>query len=87
MERTRKLIMRCEHPTPCDLCLTDCVRAEIAAKEDEIRTELLDACKAIWWYEDELYDEILEGDLGSIKTSGLCDALKQDNDAIEKAKP
>ena len=44
-EHTRKLIMRCEHPTPCELCLTDCKRAEITAKEDEIRSDLLAACK------------------------------------------
>ena len=45
MERTRKLIMRCEHATPCDLCFTDCKRAEITAKENKIRSDLLAACK------------------------------------------
>ena len=45
-EDTRKRIMRCEHPTPCELCLTDCKRAEITAKENEIRSDLLAACKA-----------------------------------------
>lgn len=44
-KHTRKLIMRCKHPTPCDLCLTDCKRAEVTAKENEIRSDLLDACK------------------------------------------
>ncbi len=45
MEHARKRIMRCKHPTPCELCLADCRRAEIAAKEAEIRSELLEACK------------------------------------------
>ena len=44
---TRKRTMRCEHPTPCDLCLTDCKRAEITAKENEIRSNLLTACKRL----------------------------------------
>ncbi len=43
MERTRKLIMRCEHPTACELCLDDCKRAEVTAHETEIKTELLEA--------------------------------------------
>ena len=45
MEQTRKRTMRCTHPTPCEICLTDCKRAEITAKEDRIRPDLLAACK------------------------------------------
>ncbi len=45
MEQMRKRIMRCTHPTPCEICLTDCKRAEITAKEGEIRADLLDVCK------------------------------------------
>ena len=45
MEHARKRIMRCKHPTPCELCLTDCRRAEITVKENEIRSELLTACE------------------------------------------
>ena len=45
MEHARKRIMRCKHPTPCELCLTDCRRAEITAKEDKIRSDLLTACE------------------------------------------
>ncbi len=48
MERTRKLIMRCEHPAACDLCLDDCKRAEVTAHETEIKTDLLAACKALF---------------------------------------
>ncbi len=47
MGPTRKRTMRCGHPTPCDVCLDDCRRAEIAAKENEIRSDLLAACKAM----------------------------------------
>ncbi len=46
---------------------------------------LVAACKEIWEYEDDLFDEILEGDLGSIKTSGLCDALKKIKAALKLA--
>ncbi len=47
MEDHRKRIMRCEHPTPCESCLDDCKRAELTAKEDEIKKELLKACEVV----------------------------------------
>ena len=41
----RKRVMRCEHPTPCDTCFADCKRAEITAKEERIKADLLAACE------------------------------------------
>ncbi len=45
MDSNRKLMMCCKHPTPCDACLDDCKRAEITAKENRVRADLLAACK------------------------------------------
>ncbi len=63
------------------------VLAEFITRACDSHEDLLAACKEIWLYEDDMFDEILEGDLGPIKTSGLCDALKQLEAAIEKAEP
>ena len=59
-EHARKRIMRCEHPTPCELCLTDCKRAELIAKEDKIRSDLLAACKEARYLYDHLALSTLE---------------------------
>ncbi len=45
MGNIRKETMRCKRETSCNLCLTDCKRAELIAKENEIRDDLLAACK------------------------------------------
>ncbi len=41
----RKRVMRCEHPTACESCLDDCRRAEIAAHENQVKDDLLAACR------------------------------------------
>ena len=48
--------------------------------------DLLAACETIMEYEDDLFDEIIDGDLGSIKTAGFSDVLVQLATAIKKAK-
>ncbi len=49
-------------------------------------TVLLAACEEIILFEDELFDTILEGDLGSEKSTLLELALEQISDAIAQAK-
>ena len=45
MCKARKDLMRCQQGSSCDSCLIDCQRAEITAKEDEIKADLLEAIK------------------------------------------
>ncbi len=47
MSNIRKRTMRCERQSACDLCLADCKRAELIAKENGIRADLLAACKEL----------------------------------------
>lgn len=60
-------------------------RAEANAKLIAAAPDLLAACKAIWGLEDELIDELLEGDLGAVKSGSLSLALCKIEAAIKKA--
>lgn len=83
MEQARKRIMRCTHPTPCEICLTDCKRAETTAKEDRIRADLLAVCVRAKRY---LGDSTVLAAL-SAHTVSRTSVAKQLEAAIAKAKP
>ena len=75
MEHVRKRIMRCKHPTPCELCLTDCKRAEITAKEDTIRSDLLMACRRVrQWLNEEHKEYLTKADCEQILFTVLAKA-------------
>lgn len=48
MANARKDIMRCKQQSDCRICARDCRRAELVAKENGIRTDLLVACEALF---------------------------------------
>ncbi len=75
MTNARKRTMRCSRQTTCNLCLTDCERAEITAKKSRIRTDLLAACNGL--IEDK---DLVEQDEGI--TACQC-TTKMPEDAIE----
>lgn len=67
MENIRKRTMRCKHQTSCNLCLADCRRAEIIAKEDEIKDDLLAASERVRSWLNEEHKEKL--------TKSMCEDI------------
>jgi len=69
MNDIRKRTMRCKREITCNLCLFDCRRAEITAKEDEIRSDLLAACEMVLEAAEPCDGE------GSVKDGDICEAI------------
>ncbi len=89
MSNARKDVMCCHRKSTCDACLTDCERAEIVAKKEIVRLDLLEACRdfqtALIEGNKPVMVEIRSGRAPTARHARLMIALGKAKAAITKA--